>query len=463
MIIDKRKTLLNSTKDCNNFKNCVLINYRKGRNFIDRSKLLPLLFPGDADNEDILKESDMGKFDKWLTSKSGEKQFHSLNIEDRKLVEILKCDPYELYFETIDDCDNFEKNFLLECFSKLEEELSNYIAKNGDLTQESIREFRKNIILSPDYFYFQVVDLAIKICRLVNIDLIKLEQKFKDETNILLDRSTDDVDLNDYAFKYLQLVELFLKEKIFPNYKVFKDMTFESAHLSDKEFKKQKKNKGKYIKTAINRNEKIRERLEELNIPEMEWDNIIVYLNCRDGSSAGLEKDDYNEEDIKKHKRLEQTGNFLYKFFARFYEYINPNNYLTGNFYKDLENIAVNNWCLLFESLIHQIRVHALEAEAEPNGACDLFHSDCKDIFEYYNSRNVSLEENGFYNGSKFDEAEKFTNRADTSFLNKKFDQLIQKLLTEYVQISNTRLYDRTSIQYNKVDLNELPTLDDVY
>ena len=445
MLMDNRNMVLDCTKDCNNLYNCRKRTFPKGKKEAGIKPFIKALYPT---HDDFLMDSDERNIHRWEKSNSKSKIYYKISANIRDLVNVLQCQPYELYFENIDDCVEYENKFLIECFNKFEDELKNFVEDKNMVSNEDIVRFQKKITASPDYFYYQVMESAINVCELFDTQIVQLETELRYKS---LEKEVveDKLNLKEYIFKFLNIVKNFLNNTFFKLYNVLGKYKFTDIYLFNEELSKVELVKKKNRKIS-----QVKVMLKEVGIPQQEWDDILVYLSCDDGSSIELnentDKSDYN---IRYQKHIEHSGNYFYKLLGRFYEYTKLLNYLPDNLDKSLEIIAANNWNELFKSLITQIKIHALEYDSEMmRGDTNSFHqglfySNCKYILNFYNNSNIDQNVNklnmvGINENIDNLDAARVSSGGSMNFMEKQFEETLNQLLIEYSQLNNSRLYN---------------------
>ena len=103
----------------------------------------------------------------------------------------------------------------------------------------------------------------------------------------------DKLNLKEYIFKFLNIVKDFLNNTFFKLYNVLGKYKFTDIYLFNEEL-----SKVELIKKRNRKISQVKVMLKEVGIPQQEWDDILVYLSCDDGSSIELnentDKSDYN-------------------------------------------------------------------------------------------------------------------------------------------------------------------------
>lgn len=332
MIIDHRKVTLKETKHYNNVRNYLLgkDDTKKGDKELDRQKLLELIFPDDINNSGLV-DSDNDRINNWLKSSN-----NSITAEDYILLSKYFNYDVLILFKNIDEICEFENLVLKACFKKL----IDFTKKKFDDNKFFPTELKKLAAKNSNDFYFQVVESAINFTRLISSKLIMLEQE--------IDRQGLDVEL---LQKYLTISLSLINKRIFPNYQVFGDFSFEDARngkVDDKQIGAALIGLDSFAQTVAKVLIKAKNGESAKFIIDEETDEGFEYKDC-----------DPNKFDVERAKEEEDSGVYLMSL-GRFVKYGNLATY-SAKWNKSVEIIAVNNWIDLFKSLKNQLLLHSSE------------------------------------------------------------------------------------------------------
>lgn len=443
-MVKEEKFLLKATKSVNNLRYLLHQKFPLGK-YIDRQKAAEeyaycfIVYPyQESGKEKTLSELDAIKksneyhvlvdnsIERITELNRKERVFPSENIDF--LCYFFECNAFNLFFRSVDECVDYEKKLLKECFDLL-----------GNLVVDN-EKVNLDIKLSDKYVYYNLAIKAIHFYLVFNPSY-----SFKNNS-ILINEVKDFFNRN--IFPYIQALynhslRDFIDSSLVINISM-KDLISDNGISYG----------GNSYRRVIKANKKLSKLMNQI------YDlSPLLRLEADEGINLGIRKyhvNGYNQEFID----LEDLNNLPLFNFKRFESY----NYIKGEksekILSQLEKSAINNWINLFDGIILALKVYSFKYTNDSlNNINDNFAYQCSDILEnnfiFYDMKNLSLNilenlQEDFHNIKHAYEAPlidreniekdiEFNRSEKNVIINKTNDNanVIPRLIHEYYQFNN--------------------------